>query len=570
MNVPPPARAPALRAALLVVLGFGLLAPIAAGLAETLRAAFGVMPGLGLVQPGLGAWRDLVAVPGCARAVGLSLWTGLASTGLAVGLALGLGAWLHGRLSPRLAARWLVPLLAAPHAAVAIGLAFVLAPSGWLMRLVAPVAGWVQPPASGLVGDPLGLALILGLVVKELPFLLLVMLAALGQLPVQAQMQAGRSLGRRPAEVWLWAIVPQLWPLIRLPVLVVLAYGLSVVDMALILGPSTPPVLAVLVTRLYVAPDLAQVLPASAGAVVQVGLVVLGLVLVRGAERVAARLGLWWLRRGAGGGVVLAALARVLAVAVAGVLLLGALALAALALWSVAWRWPWPEVWPVQWSLVAWRSAGLGPALGQTLLLAGASTALALGAAVLWLEADDRAGRPPRPWLELAIGLPLLVPQVGFLYGLNVLLLRLGLGSGLGAVIWAQVVFVFPYVLIALRGPWRGLDPRLTRVAASMGLGPWRRLWRVKLPMLLAPVLTAAAIGVAVSVALYLPVLFMGGGRIATLTTEAVALASGSDRRVTAAMASLQALVPLAGYLAAVLVPALVWRNRAGMQGGAR
>ena len=65
--------------------------------------------------------------------------------------------------------------------------------------------------------------------------------------------------------------------------------------------------------------------------------------------------------------------------------------------------------------------------------------------------------------------------------------------------------------------------------------------WRVRLPMLFRPVLTAAALGFAVSVALYLPTLLIGAGRWPTVTTEAVALASGGDRRLIGATALVQA-----------------------------
>jgi putative thiamine transport system permease protein len=86
---------------------------------------------------------------------------------------------------------------------------------------------------------------------------------------------------------------------------------------------------------------------------------------------------------------------------------------------------------------------------------------------------------------------------------------------------------------------------------------------------LLRPLATAAAIGVAVSVAQYLPTLFAGGGRVATLTTEAVALSAGSDRRVAAVHAVLQALLPFLAYLAAFAVPALVQRDRRALVGAA-
>ena len=162
------------------------------------------------------------------------------------------------------------------------------------------------------------------------------------------------------------------------------------------------------------------------------------------------------------------------------------------------------------------------------------------------------------------------MPQIGFLFGLNVLFLRIGLSGGYLAVIWAQALFVFPYVMIALSDPWRALDPRLARAAGSLGAGPWRRLFTIKLPVLMTPILTAAAIGIAVSVAQYLPTLFMGAGRIATLTTEAVTLSSASDRRVTGVYATLQTVLHFAAYGAAFLIPALIHRNRrALLPGGA-
>ncbi|MFD1807828.1 hypothetical protein ACFSHQ_05720 [Gemmobacter lanyuensis] len=105
------------------------------------------------------------------------------------------------------------------------------------MRAFGQLLGWTSPPAIVTVGDPFGLALMLGLVVKEVPFLLLMMLAVRLPLPVGQQMAAGRSLGHSAASVWIKVIFPQIYLLIRLPLFIVLAFSLSVVDLALILGP---------------------------------------------------------------------------------------------------------------------------------------------------------------------------------------------------------------------------------------------------------------------------------------------------------------------------------------------
>ena len=46
-----------LRGAVLLIVLFGLIAPIAVGLAETTRAAFGVLPALGQAEWSLAPWR---------------------------------------------------------------------------------------------------------------------------------------------------------------------------------------------------------------------------------------------------------------------------------------------------------------------------------------------------------------------------------------------------------------------------------------------------------------------------------------------------------------------------------
>ena len=107
-----------------------------------------------------------------------------------------------------------------------------------------------------------------------------------------------------------------------------------------------------------------------------------------------------------------------------------------------------------------------------------------------------------------------------------------------------------------LAGPWAAWNPRLGQVAATLGAGSLRILWRLRLPML-APVLAAAlAVGVAVSTGQYLATLILSGGRLATLTTEAVALASGPDRARAAALALSQALIPALAFALAARVKA--------------
>jgi putative thiamine transport system permease protein len=232
-------------------------------------------------------------------------------------------------------------------------------------------------------------------------------------------------------------------------------------------------------------------------------------------------------------------------------------ALVALALWSLATRWRYPGILPDGLTLDTWlrHGGGLAWPFSVTLLTALATAAAALALTLACLENEQRHGLHPTARALWLLYLPLLVPQVSFLFGLQVLLAVLGLDGSWTGLAWSHLLFVLPYVFLSLAEPWRRLDERYARSALCLGAPPARVFWRIKLPMLLRPVLFALAVGFAVSVAQYLPTLFAGAGRFATLATEAITLSTGGDRRVIGVYAFLLAGLPIAAFAAALLVP---------------
>jgi putative thiamine transport system permease protein len=546
-----------------------MLGPVAAGLIGTLGPAAGVFPALGGTGLSRAPAAALAQWPGLPRAVALSVSTGLAATLLSLAIVTLFTAGWQGTRAMAALERVLSPLLSVPHAAAALGLAFLVAPSGWIARALSPWAtGWQRPPDLLILQDPLGAAMVAGLVTKEVPFLLLMTLAALPQAQPRRRLTIARSLGYGRVAGWLKVVFPAIYAQIRLPVYAVLAYSMSVVDVAIILGPSTPPPLAVQVVRWMADPDLSMRFQASAGALLQLLLVLGALLMWRIGEIGVAMLGRIWAEAGGRGygEAALRGLGLVLAALSGGAVIAG---LAGLALWSVAGFWSFPEAWPDALSIRAW--ARHGPALIEptrdTILIAASATALALALTLACLEAEHRFGLSPGArslWLLYA---PLLVPQVAFLPGLQAFALITGSDMGRAAVILGHLVFVLPYVFLSLAAPWRAWDPRYATLGAALGARPGRVFWAIRVPMLLAPVLTAAAVGFAVSVGQYLPTLLIGGGRVQTLTTEAVALASGGDRRIIGVTALAQTGVVMAGFALALAAPRLAWRNRRGLRG---
>ena len=236
----------------------------------------------------------------------MSIWTGLAAATLSFALTIGFAAACHGTRPFRRMQRLFAPLLAVPHAAFALGLAFLLAPSGWLLRVLSPWAtGYRWPPDIALSPDPYGLNLILALVVKETPFLFLMTLGALAQVPADRTLAVARGLGYGRATAWIKTVLPLVYRQIRLPILAVVAFSVSVVDVALLLTGSTTPTLAILIMRWANDPDLSFQFVAAAGACLQLGLALGAILIWIAGERLVARAGGWWdrgRRAGRGGG----------------------------------------------------------------------------------------------------------------------------------------------------------------------------------------------------------------------------------------------------------------------------
>ena len=544
-----------------------MIAPVIMGLLSVLMPAFGWMPVLGQRDVSLQVWADLFEVPGIWQSVRISLVAGLITPLIALVVVFLFLASAENTRAGRFVRRLTAPVLAIPHAAAALGLALLIAPSGFLLRLISPeLTGWQRPPDLLIINDAAGIAMMAGLVAKEIPFLLLMALAALPQLHAQRRVMVAQSMGYKPVSAWLWTVAPALYPLMRLPLFAVIVFASSTVDVALILGPSLPPPLSVRIIGWFNDPDLDYRLLASAAALLQllVSLSAIGLWLLLEqltasiAARVQTRgwrsMGDTALRITGHTGMLLAMLSLL-----AGILML--------MINAVAGRWRFPATLPDSWTTAHIMSVlpALPLPLLHTVLLAGGSTLLAMLLVVSTLEYESRAKVPP-PRLGWALYVPLLMPQVAFLYGLPMLTEQLRWQPGQLLVGMAHSVFVLPYVFLALSEPYRRYDLRWQQLAATLGASPARVFWRIKLPMLSAAIATAFAVGMGVSAGLYLPTLLTGAGRISTITTEAVTLASGGSRNIAAVWALWQAALPMAGFALALTLPRLLWRNRQGLR----
>jgi len=532
-----------------------MIGPILLGLFGTLLPAFGYHPALGATQWSLAAWWALFADPSFATALRITLVTGLGATLMALTIAIGAVAALHNSRAFVYLKLWLAPTLAFPFASFAVGFAFLAAPSGLIARILSPwLTGWQLPPDLLILGDPNGVALLVALTLKECLFLILMLVAAEGQSQGDAALRSAQTMGYVPTRAWLVVMLPQLYPQIRLPVYAVLAASLASVDIAIVLGPAAPPPLAPLTLDWYGQFNAGDQMKAAAASVLQVFLSIGVVALWWLGEHTVGYLFCGIISSGRRHGVIDQAIGWIGVIGAGAALVTATSAILVLLLWSLASSWTWPDALPQAISMSTWRESGatLAPLVGNTVVVAVATSVIATGAAVLVLEAG--IGHPQRRQIGI-LYIPLLLPQISFLFGLQLLWNWLLLDGTLSAVIFTHFLFVLPYVLLVLSEPYRALDPRIAITARALGAGQIRTLMAVKLPLLMRPLAVAAAVGFAVSVGQYLPTVFAGAGRISTLATEAVALASGADRRLAGVVALTLTALPFAALLAALIAP---------------
>jgi putative thiamine transport system permease protein len=507
---------------------------------------------------GFYAWGELVEAPNIGKAIGMTLWTGLTSTLLAWGLTAWLISQAFGKSWWAGLVRRLGFLLAVPHAAFAVGLVFLIAPSGWILRAISPwLTGFELPPQIASSQDAYGLGLIAMLVFKEVPFLLWAAATQLQRDDIGVrwlrESLAAQTLGYSSQQAFWGVVWPQLKTRLLWPLLAVLAYGLTVVDAALIAGPSSPATLSV---RAW------QWLQDSEASTNAVGAAA-GWLLTAIVGLCAGSIGLWMYRKPAltstymtgkrGKEIIHRSFSSGQVIWV--LFLLGYVAiLCALAVGSVSGVWPFPQFIPSHFSFAAWMSvASSSKSVGMTVALAFLSAAICLAWAVAWLETA------PPSWdsaLRKLLYLPLLLPGVLWVVGLHRLALDLQLTGSFIGVLLVHVIAVLPYSLIALSPAYLGFDPRYAHISAALGKSRWQYLLRVKWPLLRQSLLATFAVGFAVSVAQFLPTLYVGEGQIVTVTTEAVTLSSGGQRSLVAAFAWLQWLLP------AVIFALAAWLGR--------
>lgn len=243
-------------------LGFGAAAAVA--LPVLVGAVYALLAAAGLAGAGSDGFttahfRDVLADAATWRGVGWSIWIAAASTLLATAAAIGIAAMYRGTgLLDRTSRMFAALPLPVPHLVAAVLAVLVLGQSGLLAR-VAYAAGFISSPAEmpALVYDRWGIGLILAMTWKEIPFLSIIAVSLLATRGSGTE-EAARTLGATPAQVMSRITLPLLMRGLLPAVVAVFVFVVGNYEMAVLMAPSDPLALPLMIEERLNDPDLGR------------------------------------------------------------------------------------------------------------------------------------------------------------------------------------------------------------------------------------------------------------------------------------------------------------------------
>lgn len=215
---------------------------------------------------------------------------------------------------------------------------------------------------------------------------------------------------------------------------------------------------------------------------------------------------------------------------------------AVMLIWTVTGRWPWPSLLPETYTTRTLRelfsgSSKLHEILWGSISIASAVAVLGTVIAMMTARATEIYRVRGRRLIGWSAMLPLLVPGTVFAMGIQVILIRMGLGDSVIGVILVHLVAALPYCVTIMMDMTAAVGDSLEEQAQVLGAGPARAFFHVTVPQLMPGILSSASMAYIISYSQYFTTLLAGGGRVKTLALVMVPYIQSGDRALSSVYA---------------------------------
>jgi len=210
-------------------------------------------------------------------------------------------------------------------------------------------------------------------------------------------------------------------------------------------------------------------------------------------------------------------------------------------IWSVSFRWFFPNVLPTELSGRAWQyvfspTADVFPSMLITAFIALVVTVLSILIGVPAGRALGMHDFPGKRAVELLILAPTIVPGLAVVLGIHVVFIRMGLANTVLGVILVHLIPTLPYMTLVMSGVFANYNPDFEQQARSLGAGPIATLWYVMIPSILPGIIVGGLFTFLISWSQYILTLLIGGGRVVTLPLLLFNFATSGDNAITGAL----------------------------------
>ncbi|MEQ1865789.1 MAG: ABC transporter permease [Micropepsaceae bacterium] len=201
-------------------------------------------------------------------------------------------------------------------------------------------------------------------------------------------------------------------------------------------------------------------------------------------------------------------------------------------------------------------------AIGNSLVIALASTVLATVLGTLAAIGLARSNMPFRDFFMAILISPLVVPIVISAAGMYFFYSSIGLAQTHWGIILAHTTLGVPFVVITMTATLSGFDRNLIKAASSLGADPITAFFRVTLPLVAPGMISGALFAFAASFDEVVTVLFLGGPDQRTVPRQ---MWSGIREQLSPTILAVATLLIIFSSLLLLAVEMLRRRNAAHM-----
>lgn len=200
-------------------------------------------------------------------------------------------------------------------------------------------------------------------------------------------------------------------------------------------------------------------------------------------------------------------------------------------------EWRWPFLFPSNFSLNSWRYIFSN----QKQNLDSIIMTFKIGFSVVFLNillalpvanALSRYSFKFKKTFDFLFSLPILIPPITFLIGLQKSFFYLNLNGSFFTIIIATCVITFPYMLKSLTLSFDSIDFNWQYQSYVLGANYIKTFFYILLPMLAPGLISGSSICFLISSSQYLLVLLLGSGSIITLTIHMFPFLNGGNLKI--------------------------------------